>query len=80
MDPVAFILILVVLIAVVAVALAVVSERQNPGKRGSAPGSGHHELHSRYTSGVGGGHERSWKVPRDPQEYAKLFIPKDSRK
>ncbi|MFW2544083.1 hypothetical protein ACN2XU_15725 [Primorskyibacter sp. 2E107] len=78
MDPVALILILLVLIAVAAAALAVVNQRRNPGSRGSEPGTGFHELHSDYQSGVGGGENQSWKIPRDPQDYAKLFIPKDA--
>ncbi|WP_425098296.1 hypothetical protein [Tropicibacter sp. S64] len=74
------ILILLALIALVATVLAVVNQRRVPGSRGSEPGTGHHELTSDYHSGVGGGHSQTWTVPRDPQDYAKLFIPKDARK
>jgi hypothetical protein len=29
---------------------------------------------------MGGGHVTTWKVPRDPQDYAKRFVPKDKSK
>ncbi|WGW02685.1 hypothetical protein [Tropicibacter oceani] len=80
MDPVAVVLILVALIVVVTALLAISAGRQSPGSRGSAPGKGFHELRSDYQSGMGGGHSQSWKIPRDPQDYAKLFIPKDAKK
>jgi hypothetical protein len=35
----------------------------------------YHHLRSEYQSGVGGGDTRTWKVPKDPQEYARLFVP-----
>ncbi|WP_348540152.1 hypothetical protein [Shimia sp. R9_2] len=38
----------------------------------------YHHLRSEYQSGVGGGDTRTWKVPKDPQEYARLFVPKDT--
>ena len=80
MDPV--VLILVLLIAAAVAALAVMALRQDriDGDRGSEPGKGYHELRSDYQSGVGGGHVTTWKVPRDPQEYAKRFVPKERRK
>lgn len=40
----------------------------------------YHILHSEYHSGMGGGESRTWKVPKDPQAYARLFIPKDKDK
>ena len=55
------------------------SERDAP--RGAAPGKGHHTLVSEYFSGGGGGGETTrYKVPKDPQAYARLFVPKDDRK
>ncbi|EKE45568.1 hypothetical protein OCGS_0658 [Oceaniovalibus guishaninsula JLT2003] len=46
--------------------------------RGSVPGRGHHRLRSEYFSGGGGGGQsRDYTVPRDPQEYARLFVPAD---
>ena len=44
---------------------------------GSPPGSGHHVLRSEYFSGGGGGGEATeYTVPKDPQAYARLFVPK----
>lgn len=76
MDP--FVPVAVVAIAILVAALAVLGQRINPGRRGSKPGKGHHVLRSDYQSGVGGGNVTEWKVPRDPDAYAKLFVPKDS--
>lgn len=67
-------------ILILVAALAVMSQRTNPGKRGSRPGTGHHILRSDYQSGMGGGHVTEWKVPKDPDAYAKLFVPRDSKK
>ena len=49
-------------------------EKDDP-MRGSDPGDGHHTIHAEYSSGISG-HSTSYKVPRDPQAYAKLFVPK----
>lgn len=61
-------------------ALAVMGKRKDTEQRGSEPGKGYHTLTSDYQSGMGGGHVTTWKVPRDPQEYAKRFVPKDTPK
>ena len=34
----------------------------------------------RVAGGGGGGHQTNYRIPRDPQEYAKRFIPKDKSK
>ncbi|RKF15024.1 hypothetical protein D6850_09205 [Roseovarius spongiae] len=73
------ILLILALIATVVAALAMLGQRKSPGSRGSEPGKGVHVLESDYQSGVGGGHVTRWTVPRDPQEYAKHFVPKDER-
>ncbi|MFY0618213.1 MAG: hypothetical protein JXQ88_12125 [Shimia sp.] len=39
-----------------------------------------HVLRSDYQSGVGGGNVTTWKVPKDPDAYAKLFVPKNKQK
>ncbi|WP_293572818.1 hypothetical protein [Phaeobacter sp.] len=36
----------------------------------------YHTLRSDYQSGMGGGAMRTWKVPKDPDEYARFFVPK----
>lgn len=46
-------------------------------KRGSPPGKGHRLIHVNYESGAGGGHSTQYKVPRDPQDYAKAMVPKN---
>jgi len=77
-----FILIVSALIVVVAVLRAAQSIRHTRGtERGSLPGTGDHIIDAAYHSGGGGGgHSTQYRIPRDPQEYAKTFIPKDKRK
>lgn len=48
--------------------------------RGTAPGRGDNMIESHYSSGAGGGQSMSYRISRDPQTYAKLFIPKDRKK
>lgn len=71
---------LVLAILVVTVLLGRQALRKDPGKsRGSPPGKGYHTLQSNYSSGLGG-QSIDYKVPKDPQEYAKHFIPKEKTK
>ena len=54
-----------------------VMRQEKDAKRGSEPGTGHHIVEAAYHSGgAGGGHDGRFTVPRDPQEYARLFVPK----
>ncbi len=54
------------------------NERDAP--RGSKPGKGYHEIDASYWSGGGGGGQQgSFKVPKDPQEYARRFVPRNRR-
>ena len=57
-------------------ALAVMrAERGRP--RGVAPGRGHTRVEAGYWSGgAGGGHGGHFDVPRDPQTYARRFVPR----
>ncbi|MGX9354393.1 hypothetical protein ACS3SW_04295 [Roseobacteraceae bacterium S113] len=72
---VSLITLLVVAIALVSVLAAWMRLRSDPGKaRGAKPGKGDHVLTSDYQSGLGG-HSTTWRVPADPQEYAKKFVP-----
>lgn len=49
-------------------------------ERGSLPGKGDHIIEANYHSGgAGGGHSSTFRVPKDPQEYARSFVPKDKR-
>ncbi|MGR3436487.1 MAG: hypothetical protein ACU0CO_16635 [Shimia sp.] len=52
---------------------------EDASRRGSAPGEGFHEITSDYQSGVGGGNARTYKVPRDPQAYARHLVPLKAR-
>ena len=60
-----------------AVRAFVVMRRETGAPRGAEPGKGYHIIDSSYFSGGGGGgHQSSFRVPRDPQEYARGFVPK----
>ena len=48
--------------------------------RGVEPGEGHVEIESQYFSGLGGGSHQITRVPRDPQEYARAFVPRKERR
>ncbi|WP_298431175.1 hypothetical protein [uncultured Jannaschia sp.] len=53
--------------------------RQDDGgrPRGIPPGDGYTEIVSEYCSGAGGGGNRLvTRVPQDPQEYARAFVPR----
>jgi hypothetical protein len=78
----ALITILSALVLIVAVLRGAQAIRQDRAAgRGTAPGEGHSVIDANYSSGgAGGGHHMSYRIPRDPQTYAKLFIPKDRRK
>lgn len=47
--------------------------------RGIPPGDGYTEITSDYSSGLGGGNQLTTRVPQDPQEYARSFVPKRDR-
>lgn len=72
-----FVVLIGALIAMVAL-LAWLGQKRST-TQGDAENADFHILHSEYQSGMGGGESRTWKVPKDPQAYAKLFIPKDQR-
>lgn len=52
------------------------AEEDGGRPRGIPPGTGYTEIESNYFSGVGGGSQMTSRVPRDPQEYARAFVPK----
>jgi len=68
---------LVLLLAVLRAAQSIRQDRSTG--RGTEPGCGHNVIESHYSSGVSGGQSMSYRISRDPQTYAKLFIPKDRR-
>lgn len=79
MDSAIVIPLLIVLILVVSIAIGVIRQRDiETNTRGSEPGDGYHEMSSHYSSGLGG-QEVTWKVPRDPEEYARHFVPKGQK-
>ena len=81
MDIVAILLLslAILLVAVMSAALAI--RRTRGTERGSLPGKGDHVIEANYSSGAGGGgHSTTYTIPRDPQEYAKRFIPREKRK
>ncbi len=61
---------------------AVMILRAEGGKRlrGSPPGTGDHIVQAEYQSGGGGGGSQGqFRVPKDPQAYARAFVPKSAR-
>ena len=74
-HPIAWISLAIIVVLAIRAVLVVRSETSD--KRGSEPGEGYHVIDSSYFSGGGGGgHQSHFRVPRDPQEYAKGFVPK----
>ncbi|SFG20099.1 hypothetical protein SAMN04488020_101490 [Palleronia marisminoris] len=58
-----------------------VMRAERGARRGAEPGEGHHVIRSEYFSGGGGGGETTeYTVPKDPQAYARLFVPKTKNK
>ncbi len=81
MDIVAVILLSLAIILVAIISGAMALKRTRGSERGSLPGKGDHVIEANYSSGAGvGGHSTTYKIPRDPQEYAKRFIPREKRK
>lgn len=59
--------------------IGIVWKERRDKNRGSDLKSGYHIIHSEYSSGVSG-HQTTYKVPCDPQEYARLFVPQTTEK
>lgn len=73
------ILILSALILLFALLRGLQALRHTKGEeRGVDPGEGYTKIEANYSSGLGG-HSKEYSVPRDPQEYAKTFIPRDRK-
>ena len=71
-------LVLAIVVAVWAKARQTI--RREAGRpRGIAPGEGDHIIDVEYSSGLGGGHATQIRVPRDPQAYARRFVPRGAR-
>lgn len=73
------ILTLCALVLLLAVMRGLQALRHTKGEeRGVDPGEGYTKIQADYSSGLGG-HSTEYLVPRDPQEYAKTFIPRDQK-
>jgi hypothetical protein len=73
--------ILAILVARAAWIMRAEARRADGGRpRGVEPGEGHVEIRSEYMSGVGGGSQMTSRVPRDPDAYARAFVPRRLRR
>ncbi|MDX8353378.1 hypothetical protein [Cognatiyoonia sp. IB215182] len=62
-------------IGVAAIILGEKRRRYHPKQnRGSDPGDGYHVMHANYASRENT-RSRAWRVPQNPQDYAKFFAP-----
>ena len=67
------------ILLVLAVRTAAVMRAERGDRRGVPPGRGHTRVEAGYWSGgAGGGHDGHFFVPRDPQDYARLFVPRQT--
>ncbi|MEM7643833.1 MAG: hypothetical protein AAF366_15070 [Pseudomonadota bacterium] len=74
-------LIAAILIARAVWILRAEARRDDGGRpRGIPPGTGYTEIESDYSSGIGGGNQLKTRVPKDPQDYARIFVPKTNGK
>ncbi len=81
MDIVVISLLVIAILAVTIVSAGMALRREAGRPRGVEPGEGHTEIEVNYHSGgMGGGHSAKIRVPRDPQAYARAFVPGRNRK
>ncbi|MFS4579880.1 hypothetical protein [Phaeobacter sp. C3_T13_0] len=73
-----FIPILVVAIVVMVAIVARVSQTRSAFVE-EEDDPNYHTLRSDYQSGMGGGSMTTWKVPKDPEEYARFFVPRGKK-
>ncbi|MEM9475628.1 MAG: hypothetical protein AAGA71_10055 [Pseudomonadota bacterium] len=67
-----------VILIVLAVRALIVVRNERDAPRGSLPGKGHHVIDASYFSGGGGGGQSgAFRVPKDPQDYARAFVPRN---
>jgi hypothetical protein len=70
----------VAILALLTVRALWVMRAETGARRGVEPGPGHTEIDCSYFSGGGGGgDQRTVRVPRDPQDYARAFVPAKQR-
>jgi len=77
MAMIAGLVLAIILVLAVKARQTIRRERGEP--RGLAPGTGDHIIDVEYSSGLGGGHATQIRVPRDPQAYARRFVPLGAR-
>jgi hypothetical protein len=77
-------LVIGLLVAAIVAVLAIHTQRiiraERGQKPGQPPGDGEFVHEVTYSSGLGGGQTAVLRVPRDPQAYARQFVPRDQRK
>lgn len=73
------ILSIIILVILVGRAIYIVKSEKASPQRGTDPGDGETEIVSEYSSGVGGGQHRTYMIPKDPEKYAQIFVPKDRK-
>ena len=70
--------ILAVAVAALVALVAWVNRDRTPFAEENSQDPDHHLLRSDYQSGMGGGAVTTWKVPKNPDSYAKFFVPKQA--
>lgn len=68
------------ILAALVVRAHLIIRREAARPRGTERGTGYVEIVSEYSSGVGGGERMVTRVPRDPDEYARAFVPRKERR
>lgn len=70
------VVLVVLIVGLLAIRAWAVMRAERGARRGAEPGEGYHVIRSEYFSGGGGGGETTeYTVPKDPQAYARLFVP-----
>ncbi|MEM1064218.1 MAG: hypothetical protein AAGJ74_01845 [Pseudomonadota bacterium] len=75
------VLISAAILVILAVRAIIVVRKETNAPRGALPGTGHHVIEANYHSGGGGGGQSGqFTVPKDPQEYARAFVPRERKR
>lgn len=75
-TPVVLLSAAIIVVLAVRAIWVVRAEKNQP--RGSLPGKGDHVIEANYGSGLGG-QTGEFRVTRDPEEYARRFVPRSKR-
>ena len=68
------------IVAVLAIHALRIMRAERGQKPGQPPGTGEVVFDVSYTSGLGGGQPAELRAPRDPQAFARLFVPRQTPK